>query len=419
VTCTTYKSQKLFIEEINVNKLLEKVGTPCFIYSKKQLCHNWSLWINALQSIKKNKVCFAVKANSNIHMLQQLSELGAGFDIVSIGELQRALKANAKPQNIVYSGVGKQEHEIEFALKKNIYCFNVESMQELQSIEKISKHLNLKAPIAIRLNPNIAVDSHPYLTTGTNQDKFGIDANETVKLAKQYINSPHLDLLGFSVHVGSQLKSSIFLKQALEIMDVVIKQLPSNFKLKYLNIGGGLGVSYNNEIYPTPEEFLQPVLPLLPSGNYTLVVEPGRSMVANTGFLATKVIYLKTTKHENFCIVDTAMNDLIRPALYQAEHRILPVDLTTTEKAKKFAIVGPVCESGDVLSKSVSLSINQNDHLLFADTGAYAFSMSSNYNSRPRPCEILIDHDQALVIRQRETFSDLILPENNIMNLSK
>lgn len=365
----------------------------------------------------KHKICYAVKANSNVNLLQHLNQSGLGFDVVSGGELQRALYVNANPHDIVFSGVGKQHHEIKLALENKIFCINVESESELRTIETIAEHLNTRASIALRFNPGLSVNSHPYLNTGGQQDKFGIAQQNLIKLVEYAASSPHLDCLGFSVHVGSQLSSSEVLIESLKQLASIIEQCGHSLNLRYLNIGGGLGVAYHHETFPLPSAFLAPIWAYLPQGDFTLVVEPGRSIVANCGFLATQVIYQKQQPKQNFLVVDAAMNDLMRPALYQAEHQIIPVT-QQTGKAESYCLVGPVCESGDVFNKRITISAKEKDYLLFKDAGAYGFSMSSNYNSRPKACEVLIQGDQAFVIRKRESFSDLIALEQDTTLLS-
>lgn len=410
----TYHNNQLFCEQVSVQSIVQQCGTPTYLYSLAELKQNWQSWQTALEN-RDHQICFAVKACSNIHLLQKLSAWGCGFDVVSIGECQRVIAAQGDLSNTVFSGVGKQPQELSFALLHGIQQFNVESITELNRIQTMAAHLQLKPRVALRFNPQTHVETHPYLTTGGQADKFGLTLAQIQKIFSNIKDYPSIHFCGFSVHVGSQLKSTTPLIQALQTLTQAIwDQCP--FSISTLNIGGGLGVAYTNEAYPSPSEFLAPVWQHLPVGDYQLIVEPGRSMVANTGLLASQVIDIKENVQNRFVILDAAMNDLTRPSLYQAEHQLLEV--TPKEPQIPSCIVGPICESGDIFNRSVPVGVEIDDLVCIKDVGAYGFSMSSNYNSRGRACEVLIDGGSAKIIRARETIDDQLSLERDCEKVS-
>lgn len=414
------------------NKLLHEIAakysTPCYIYNKQQIIHNFNLYKTSFEShCYKNinyLICYAVKANSNLAILRLLANEGAGFDIVSVGELHRVLKAGGESNKVVFSGVGKQDFEIKAALEANILCFNVESEPELMLIAQIAKQLNKIAAISIRVNPNIDAKSHPYISTGLKEHKFGIAIEQAEKIYQLAKELKNISITGVDCHIGSQLTEVEPLKQACFAISKFIKLLNNNnIAIKHINMGGGLGIAYNAcQNLPSHKLWVDTIINNLDlhalSPFPTVIIEPGRSIIGNAGILLSKVIYTKTddyNKHK-FIIIDAAMNDLMRPALYSTEHAIINLNNIEDDKNNynnnaTTSIVGPVCESSDVFLKSTTLSANSGDFLAIKDAGAYGFSMSSNYNSRPRAAEILIDNDQYYLIRKRETIEDLYANE--------
>ncbi|MGE3919894.1 MAG: diaminopimelate decarboxylase [Gammaproteobacteria bacterium] len=407
-----YQHDELFAESVPVKDICKEFGTPCYIYSKATLEHHWHVFDQAFSKLA-HKICFAVKANSNIAVLQVLARLGSGFDIVSLGELERVIKAGGLPQNVIFSGIGKSSTEITAALKHQIGCFNVESYQELEHINKIASDLNVKAPIALRINPNIDAGTHPYITTGLKDNKFGIGIEEAFELYQKANTMSHLELVGVAFHIGSQHNSLDPFLAALKKVLELVKQLQSiGIYLKTIDIGGGMGVRYHEESPPLPAAYAEVVEKLIHDLDVTIFVEPGRAIAANAGILVTKIEYIKDTPHRTFAIVDAGMNDLARPSLYNAYHNIIPVIQQKNEVEKCYDIVGPVCESADFLGKERKLAIKSGDLLAVRTSGAYGFVMSSNYNSRPKLPEILVDGDRAVLIRKRETMADLLALES-------
>jgi diaminopimelate decarboxylase len=403
-----YRNNELFVENVPVTEIIKQFGSPCYIYSKKAFVEHWQTFETAFR-IFSHRICYAVKANSNIAILNILAHLGAGFDIVSVGELERVLHAGGNPQKIIFSGIGKQEAEIARALEVGIGCFNIESPAELVRINHIAQNLGRIAPIALRINPNIDAGTHPYITTGLKSNKFGIDLKEALTLYEQAMTLKNIQLVGIAFHIGSQhMELEPFtqaLKAIISLIDILAKK---NISLRWLDIGGGMGVRYQQEVPPTPNDYAMTVQKIIGSRPLEIIIEPGRAIAANAGILVTRVEYLKHTPHHDFAIVDAGMNDLIRPSLYQAWHDIMPVLNRTTDEGRYYDVVGPVCESGDFLGKQRLLNIKANDLLAVFSAGAYGFVMSSNYNSRPRAAEIMVNGDQYHLIRQRETIAELI-----------
>ncbi|WP_019528462.1 diaminopimelate decarboxylase [Dasania marina] len=406
-----YQDNELFAEQVALTQIAETYGTPTYVYSRRHLEERFLSYQNALQG-REHLICYAVKANSNIAVLNVLARLGSGFDIVSIGELERVLAAGGEASKIVYSGVAKTQADIAHALKAGIHCFNVESEDELEAINQVAAQLNMPARVSLRLNPNVDAKTHPYISTGLKDNKFGIDIARAPKVYQHANSLSHIEVIGVDCHIGSQLTDISPFLDALDILLALIDQLAEQgITIKHLDLGGGLGVRYHDETPPEPAEYVAAVLDRLGDRKLTLAFEPGRSIAANAGVLLTKVEYLKCNPHKNFAIIDAAMNDMIRPALYQAWMNILPVTPRAEGQSRSYDIVGPVCETGDFLGKDRELILEQGDLLAVAGAGAYGFTMSSNYNSRGRAAEIMVDGDNCHVIRARETIADLMLGE--------
>ena len=403
----TAQNGNLFIEGIALETIATQYGTPSYVYSKAAISNNFLAYQEALAE-KEHLICYAVKANSNIAVLQTLAELGAGFDIVSSGELERVLRAGGDPAKVVFSGVAKTADEMRRALEVGIHCFNVESEAELELLNATAAACDRTADISLRVNPDVDAQTHPYISTGLKENKFGIDINLAPLVYQRAAQMSHINIVGVDCHIGSQLVDTDPFVAALERLLVLVDQLAEqNIKLQHIDIGGGLGVRYESEEPPTTGAYMSEILPLLKGRSETLVLEPGRSITANAGVLLTQVQYLKSNGEKNFAIVDGAMNDMIRPALYQAWMDIQPVS-TTDAETHSYDVVGPVCETGDFLAKDRQLAISAGDYLCLYSAGAYGFVMSSNYNSRPRAPELMIDGDQVHVIRQRESIEDLL-----------
>lgn len=409
-----YRNSRLFIENVSLNDLADDVGTPTYVYSRALIERNYQAYADALTAHSKsatheNNICYAVKANSNIAVLNILAKLGAGFDIVSIGELERVLCAGGDAAKVVFSGVAKQSHEIERALEAGIHCFNVESETELNRISQIAGAMGVKAPVSIRVNPDVDAQTHPYIATGLQENKFGIDIEDAESIYLSAAGDKNLKLIGIDCHIGSQLTTLQPFEDALKRVLVLVDTLASeNITLQHIDIGGGLGVTYQDEQPPAVEEYVEHLCSLLGERNLGLFFEPGRSIVANAGFLLTRVDTIKSNAVKNFAVVDAAMNDMLRPALYDAWMQILPVTLNSEQALSTYDIVGPVCETGDFLGKQRTLAITENDLLCICSAGAYGFVMSSNYNSRGRAAEVIADGDQYHIVRERESFADLI-----------
>ena len=402
-----YISGSLFCEDVDLLAVANEYGTPAYVYSKDAIIKNAKSYVDSFTN-STSLACFAVKSLSNLSILKIIKDSGCGFDIVSGGELQRVLSVGADPQKIIFSGVGKSEEEIKEAIENKILSFNVESVSELYKIENIAKELDAIASISIRINPDIDSGGHDYITTGRKGDKFGISSTEDIlSLCKHASSSSNLKLVGLACHIGSQIMSlDGYEKSANKVFELADKLLELGISLEFLDMGGGLGVSYEDENPPSPKELIALLENKFLERNERLILEPGRSISANTGVLLTKVEFIK----ENFLIVDAAMNDLLRPALYKAVHTIS--NLKGDQKnLKRWNVVGPVCESSDFLGKNVELEAVEGDILAIRNVGAYGFVMASNYNSRLRPCEILIDGDKTKIVRKRESMDDLLALE--------
>ncbi|RDI43776.1 diaminopimelate decarboxylase [Aquicella lusitana] len=410
MSCLHYRETELYIENSRLKQVAEKFGTPCYVYSSSALASNWQAFDEALKSIP-HRICYAVKANSNLAILHQLAKLNSGFDIVSLGELERVIAAGGDPKKVIFSGIGKSEIEIEQAIKKKIHCFNVESEAELEKLHQIASRLNTTVNVALRVNPNIDPHTHNYISTGLKENKFGIEINKIIPLGRQLASASHLRLIGIASHIGSQIvKLNPFLSAANRLLDIYLELRKSGINVQHINVGGGLGITYHDEHPPAIAEYVKALQQKFLKHPVEIIIEPGRSIVGNAGALLTRIEYLKHTSQKNFVIVDTGMNDLLRPALYNAWQAILPVELRNSEK-RTYDIAGPVCESADFLGKNRTLAVQPGDYLAIDSAGAYGFSMSSNYNSRCRPAEVLIENDKMRLIRRRETIEDLFALE--------
>ena len=407
-----YQQDELFCEEVSIRDIANEVGTPFYLYSYRTLDLHFDVFDRAFSKIP-HITCFSAKANSNLAVLKAFVQRGGGIDVVSGGELYRALMVGAKPEKIVYSGVGKTEAEIEYALKSNILMFNVESPQELISIDLCAQRLGTKAKIALRVNPDIDPQTHPYISTGLKENKFGIDINASLEEYRKTKSMKGIEAIGIDCHIGSQLTGISPFIAALEKLRVLINQLRSqDFKITYLDLGGGLGIKYDQESPPHPDQYAEAIVEKASDLNCTLIFEPGRVIVGNAGILVTKVLYTKTNQEKNFIIVDAGMNDLVRPSFYDAFHEIKPIKIEAGDEILA-DIVGPICESGDFLAKKRRLPrLEQNDLIAVMSAGAYGFTMASNYNSRTRAAEILVNGNEYHIIRERESYSDLIKGES-------
>ena len=407
----TYIGNELYCEKTPVRKIAQEVGTPVYIYSSSTLRNHYQVFDAAFAGIP-HIVCFAVKANSNLSILKLFASHGGGADIVSGGELFRALKAGVDPQKIVFAGIGKTGEEISFALKSNILMFNVESSHELKKINEVAGSLGVKARVALRVNPDIDPKTHPYISTGLKKSKFGIAIKNALEEYQLASALPNIEIIGIHKHIGSQITEIAPFADAMKRITGIVKELKeSGIDIKYIDAGGGLGIRYDDEEPPHPKELGNVLLPLIKDTGCTLILEPGRVLTGNAGMLLTKVLYLKTGEVKNFVIVDAGMNDLIRPSLYEAHHEILPVEKRAGESFTA-DVVGPICESGDFLAKDRELmKLETGDLLAVMSAGAYGFTMSSNYNSRPRVAEVMVDGDTYTVIRKRESYEDLIRGE--------
>ena len=404
----TYKNGQLHAEDISLLEIAKRHNTPCYIYSKKAIQTKYTEFDLAFTS-KRHLICYAVKANSNISILNILAKMGSGFDIVSSGELFRVLKAGGSPDKVVFSGVGKRLDEMKFALEQNIKCFNVESKSELLKLNKIAESMKVSAPVSLRVNPDVDAKTHPYIATGLKENKFGISFELAKDIFKQAAKMSNINLIGIDCHIGSQISELSPFQDALQkLLDLIDELTKLGIQLHHVDIGGGLGITYKDEVLPTPSQYVNAITNTANGHDLEIIIEPGRSIVGNAGILLTKVEYLNETPFKNFAVVDTAMNDLIRPSLYNGWHEIKRVTRDSDAKEKTYDIVGPICETGDFVGKNRTLSLTEGDLLAIFSTGAYGFSMSSNYNSRPRAAEILVDDNQIYEIRERETQEDLI-----------
>jgi len=401
------KEGKFYIENVLVENIVNEFDTPTYIYSKKIILDNYLDFKSQLNDID-HLICFAVKSNPNIAILNLLANNGAGFDIVSGGELQRVIAAKGDPKKIVFSGVGKSKEDIELAIKHDILTFNVESEAELYRIQNTAKKLNKKARISIRVNPNVDPKTHPYISTGLKDNKFGVDEQNAISMYQIANELDSIDIKGIDCHIGSQITELQPFEDSIKKLLGLIDHLQSiGILIKHIDIGGGVGIQYSDEVPPTFSDYAKTVKNILKGRNLNIIFEPGRALVGKAGILLTEVEYIKNSSEKNFMIINAAMNDLMRPALYGAFHEIINLSPTDSEK-KNYDIVGPVCETGDFLGKDRLLSAEEGNILAVLDAGAYGMSMSSNYNSRPKASEILVDDDKLHLIRNRETFADLI-----------
>lgn len=403
-----YKNEQLYVEDLPVKQLAEEFGTPLYIYSRATLERHWHAFDSALGA-HPHLICYAVKANSNIGILNVMAKLGSGFDIVSLGELERVLAAGGEASKVVFSGVAKSRAEIMRALEVGIRCFNVESIAELHHINQIAGEMGKVAPISLRVNPDVDAHTHPYISTGLKENKFGVSVDEAREVYKLAATLPHVKITGMDCHIGSQLTELQPFLDATDRLIRLIEQLKEDgITLKHLDLGGGLGVTYTDETPPHPSDYAAALLNKLKDyEDLEIILEPGRAIAANAGILVAKVQYLKSNESRNFAITDTGMNDMIRPALYEAYMNIIEIDRTLGHEKAIYDVVGPVCETSDFLGKQRELAIAEGDYIAQRSAGAYGASMSSNYNSRPRTAEVLVDGNKAHLIRRRENLSEL------------
>ena len=411
-----YKNGQLFAEDVTLESIAEEYGTPCYVYSRATLERHYRAFDDAFGD-HPHMICYSVKANSNIGILNVLARMGSGFDIVSVGELERVLKAGGDPKKVVFSGVGKRADEMQRALEVGIRCFNIESIGELERLNEVAKSIDKVATISIRVNPDVDAKTHPYISTGLKDNKFGIDIEIVEGVYLQAAAMDNIHVSGIDCHIGSQLTDVAPFMDALDrLLDLADRLKGHGIKIEHLDVGGGLGVCYKDEVPPTPADYTAHLFTNERIKAFEVVIEPGRAIAANIAVLLTKVEYIKNGVEKNFAIVDAAMNDLIRPSLYQAYQEIIPVNESSdsADADKIYDIVGPICETGDFLGKDRTLSIKQNDLLAIRSTGAYGFVMSSNYNTRPRAPEILVDGDMSVAIRPRETIESLFASERTL-----
>ncbi len=407
----SYRDGQLFAEGVALPALAQRFGTPTYVYSRAHIEAQYRAYADALDGMP-HLVCFAVKANSNLGVLNVLARLGAGFDIVSRGELERVLAAGGQPDRIVFSGVGKTRGDMRRALEVGVHCFNVESTDELERLQQVAAELGKKAPVSLRVNPDVDAGTHPYISTGLKENKFGIDIDNAEAVYARAAELPNLDVVGVDCHIGSQLTSLPPFLDALDRLLALTDRLAARgIQIRHLDLGGGLGVRYRDEQPPLAGDYIQAVRQRIEGRGLALVFEPGRSIVANAGVLLTRVEYLKHTAHKDFAIVDAAMNDLIRPALYQAWMNVVAVQPHEGD-TRRYDIVGPICETGDFLAKDRELALVEGDLLAVCSAGAYGFVMSSNYNTRGRAAEVLVDGDQAFEVRRRESVQELYAGES-------
>jgi diaminopimelate decarboxylase len=407
-----YRDGRLYAEDVPVAEIAARHGTPCYVYSRATLTRHFRAFDEALAGTD-HRVCYAVKANSNIAVLQVLARLGAGFDIVSGGELHRVLRAGGDPAKVVFSGVGKTEDEMRTALNAGIYCFNVESEFELRQLDAIARSMNTRAPIALRVNPDVDAKTHPYISTGLKKNKFGVDIATAERLYADAALLSGIEIVGVASHIGSQLLDlSPFLDALERVLALVDRLKARGIGLRHIDVGGGLGVRYRDENPPEPRDWALAIKPRLADRGLRILTEPGRAIAGNAGILVTRVLGIKGGEEKSFAIVDAAMNDLLRPTLYQAWMNIVPVQPRGDVAAQIYDIVGPVCETGDWIGKDRELTIASGDLLAVRTAGAYGFVMSSNYNTRPRAAEVMVDGDRVQVVRERESLDDLLRGEH-------
>lgn len=408
----TYRNGRLCAEDVDLAEIARAHGTPCYVYSRATLERHWHAFDSAFAG-RDHLVCYAVKANSNLAVLNILARLGSGFDIVSAGELERVLRAGGDASKVVFSGVGKRADEMRRALEVGIYCFNVESVAELERLNAVAAEMGMRAPVSLRVNPDVDARTHPYISTGLKENKFGIDIAEAPAAYARATELTHIDIVGVDCHIGSQLTEATPFVDALDrVLNLVDELAAQGIAIQHLDIGGGLGIPYSDEMPPSPAEYAAALLKKLEGRPYKILLEPGRAIAGNAGVLLTTVEYLKCTAHKNFAIVDAGMNDLIRPALYKAWQEIIPVLPRTDSESRLYDIVGPVCETGDFLGKDRQLNIQPGDLLAVRSAGAYGFVMSSNYNTRPRAAEVMVDGKNSHLVRAREKLEDLFAGES-------
>jgi len=412
-----FRDRQLFAEGVPIVAIAEQVGTPCYIYSRAAIEARYRSF-DAAFGARAHQVCYAVKANSSLALLNVLARLGAGFDIVSGGELERVRRAGGDPARVVFSGVGKSREEMKSALAAGIGCFNVESEAELEQLNEVAGESGKRAPVALRVNPDVDPATHPYISTGLKESKFGVPIERALAVYQRAQALAHLRITGVACHIGSQLTDMTPFIDALErVVELVGELGDAGIELEHLDLGGGLGINYRDEVPLEPDDYVLAILNRLQGlgsryQRLRLLIEPGRAIVGNAGVLLTRVLYLKLGAARNFAIVDAAMNDLMRPALYDAWHDIAPVKVDAPRTLRVYDVVGPVCESGDFLGRNRELGVEAGDLLVVASAGAYGMAMSSNYNTRPRAAEVMVDGERFHVVRRRETLDDLLAPES-------
>ncbi len=413
-----YADGRLYAEAVALPEIAARFGTPCYVYSRAEIEAQWRAYSQAFAA-RPHLICYAVKANSNLAVLNVLARLGSGFDIVSVGELERVLKAGGDAAKVIFSGVGKRRDEIQRALEVGIKCFNVESRSELQRLNALAAAAGVRAPVSLRVNPDVDANTHPYIATGLRENKFGVPWEEALGVYQEAANLAHINLSGIDCHIGSQITEiSPFSDAVAKIMELTRALRKHDIALRHIDVGGGLGIAYEAAAkMPSAKELIDAIYKVVGDAAYEILVEPGRSIVGNAGVLLTKVEYLKEAPEKNFAVVDAAMNDLLRPALYGAWQEIRPVRERPDAATGVYDVVGPVCESADFLGLGRALSVQEGDLLAVSSAGAYAFSMSSNYNSRPRVAEVMVDGSEAHLIRRRETMSEMMAGEAMIEKL--
>jgi len=411
-----YRDGELCAEDVPLREIAARYGTPCYVYARATLERHWHAFDDAFRN-RPHLVCFAVKANSNLAVLNVLARLGSGFDIVSVGELERVLAAGGDPAKVLFSGVGKQAEEMRRALEVGIRCFNVESAAELERLNRVAGEVGVQAPVALRVNPDVDAKTHPYISTGLRENKFGIAIEQAPALYRRARELPHIRVSGVDCHIGSQLTQlGPFLDALDRVLALVDRLAADGIEIDHLDLGGGLGVRYRDETPPEPADYARALLQRLGEAPYEVFIEPGRAIAANAGILLTRVEYLKHSEAKDFAVVDAAMNDLIRPSLYQAWQAIVNVEEHPQGTAGVYDLVGPICETGDFLGRQRELTLREGSLLAVRSSGAYGFSMASNYNSRPRAAEVMVDGDRVWLVRRRETLAELyasetVLPE--------
>ncbi len=406
-----YRNGRLYAEDVDLSEVAARYGTPAYVYSRATIERHWRAFDAALTGVE-HLVCYAVKANSNLAVLGLMARLGSGFDIVSVGELERVLAAGGDPAKVVFSGVGKREEEMRRALEVGIRCFNVESEPELDHLNRVAGERGVKAPVSLRVNPDVDAGTHPYISTGLKENKFGIDIQQAEAVYVRAAKMPHIEISGIDCHIGSQITEVTPFIDALDRVLILVDRLyKRGIAVNHLDLGGGLGITYRDEQPPLPGDYAGPLLDRLAGRDLEVLIEPGRAIVGNAGVLLTGVEYLKHTEHKDFAVVDAAMNDLMRPALYSAWQAIIPVVPRGDTRPRPYDIVGPVCETGDFLGKGRELALAEGDLLAVRSAGAYGFTMSSNYNSRPRAVELMVDGETVHEVRPRERVEELFASE--------